>query len=443
MSVAERLANLRKIERWIASHEALIIAALTEDFRKPAPETLLSEVKLVRDEIKTAQQGLRSWARPQTVAAPLTFFGTRSQVVREPKGPALIIGAWNYPFTLSVGPCISAIAAGCTVVIKPSEKAPATSKLIADMMADLFDPAYVTVVQGGVTETQQLLDLPWGHIFFTGSKRVGALVMAAAAKHLTPVTLELGGENPVLIHRSAALKDAARQLVWGKFFNGGQTCIAPNHLFVDRAIYAPFQAALIEALKELHAAEPDALPMACMIDRAHYDRMLQLIAQAESAGANILVRGEQQPADAYIGPTIITDIGTDHPLVQEEVFGPILSLLPYDDPTTVWAQIDRQDAALALYIFARDRRFIADTIAHTTAGTTVVNAVNIQFAQPNLPFGGVGKSGHGKAHGEYGFAAFSHERTIIRRGPFSVTNLIFPPYTPAKQRLIRWVYRWL
>lgn len=444
-TVSDRLKTLRKIDQWIVAHEAAIIEALKADFQKPLSETLLSEIKLVRDEIKTARKGLRQWARPVMQPSPLTFFGTRSTIVRQPKGPSLVIGAWNYPFTLSLGPCISAIAAGCTVVVKPSEKAPATSRLIKSMTEELFDPAYIAAVEGGIPETQSLLEQPWGHVFFTGSKRVGKIVMAAAAQHLSSVTLELGGENPVLIHRSANLKDAARQIVWGKFLNAGQTCIAPNHLFVDRAIYDRFQPLLQEAVADLYQREI-AHPLtdqACLIDEDHYERMQDLLQQATQAGATFLVQGQSIPEERYLGPTILKDVPADSPVVQQEVFGPILSLLPYDNVQEVYQQIDRQDPALALYIFAREQRFIKDTIDRTTAGTTVVNTVNLQFAQPHLPFGGVGSSGMGKAHGRYGYEVFTHPRAVIKKGQLGVTNLIFPPFTPLKQKIIRFVYRWL
>lgn len=445
LSVSDRLKTLRKIDRWIIANEAAIMDALYADFRKPAPETLLSEIKLVRDEIRTARQGLRTWARPSTQPSPLPFFGTRSQIIRQPKGPALIIGAWNYPFTLTLGPCISALAAGCTVVIKPSEKAPATSRLIAEMMQELFDSEYLVVVEGGISTAQVLLQQPWGHIFFTGSKQVGKVVMAAAAQQLSSVTLELGGENPVIIHKSAHLKDAARQLIWGKFFNAGQTCIAPNHLFVDRLVYDRFQQVLKATLSDMYGnpSSTASSDLACMVDGEHFSRMQLLIQQARKEGAKILVEGLQDADRFYLGPTLIADVPVEHPLVQEEVFGPVLSLIPYDNPAFVWEQIDRQDPALALYIFARDRSFIQQTIDRTTAGTTAVNTVNIQFAQPNLPFGGVGKSGTGKAHGRYGYMLFTHPRALIRKGPLGVMNLIFPPYTRFKRKLIRLVYRWL
>lgn len=269
--------------------------------------------------------------------------------------------------------------------------------------------------------------------------------MAAAAQHLSSVTLELGGENPVLIHRSANLKDAARQIVWGKFLNAGQTCIAPNHLFVDRAIYDRFQPLLQEAVADLYQREI-AHPLtdqACLIDEDHYERMQDLLQQATQAGATFLVQGQSIPEERYLGPTILKDVPADSPVVQQEVFGPILSLLPYDNVQEVYQQIDRQDPALALYIFAREQRFIKDTIDRTTAGTTVVNTVNLQFAQPHLPFGGVGSSGMGKAHGRYGYEVFTHPRAVIKKGQLGVTNLIFPPFTPLKQKIIRFVYRWL
>lgn len=444
LSVSERKKSLRKIDRWIVSHEGAIIESLRQDFRKPEPETLLSEIKMVRDELSLIRQSLASWARPKTTPNPLTLIGSRSQVYWQPKGPALIIGAWNYPFTLTIGPLLGAIAAGCTAVVKPSELAPATSQLVADLVADCFDPNYITVVQGGIPETQALLEQPWGHIFFTGSKRVGRIVMEAAAQNLSSVTLELGGENPVLIDKSANLSAAAAQLVWGKFFNAGQTCIAPNHLFIDRAVYDDFLEALQTALTELYAREKNqpGTDVACLIGASHYQRMQQLLSDAEAQGAQVVVKGQQQSNANYFGPTIVKEVPLNSPLVQEEVFGPILSCIPYDDIQTVYDHIDSQDAALALYVFARNRRFIDQVIAHTTAGTTVVNTVNIQFANPHLPFGGVGKSGVGKGHGWYSYAAFSHPRAVVRQGPLALNRWIFPPYTPAKERVVRWLYRW-
>lgn len=442
-SVKERLKWLQTIDQWIVQHEAAIIDALAADFNKPPAETRLSEIKLVRDEIRLIRQSLPTWTRPQRVPTPLSLLGTSTQIVRQPKGPALIIGAWNYPFTLTIGPLLSAIAAGCTAVVKPSEMAPATSRLVAQLTGTCFDPSHITTVEGGIPETQDLLEQPWRHIFFTGSRKVGKIVMAAAAKHLSGITLELGGENPVIIHRSANIKHTAEQLVWGKFFNGGQTCIAPNHLFVDSAVYDDMKRALQDAVKRLYQEQTRA-HMACLINEAHYHRMETRIEEAINEGARWLVSGDKDPATHFMGPSILTDVPLHSRLIQEEIFGPVLSLIPYDDVDDILPAIDRQEPALALYVFGRHRAFIQKIINSTTAGTTVVNSVNIQFANPHAPFGGVGGSGMGKGHGRYGFEAFTHPRTVVRQSRWvAPVKFIFPPYTKSKQRLIRWMIKWL
>jgi aldehyde dehydrogenase (NAD+) len=363
------------------------------------------------------------------------MLGTKARIIPEPKGTALIIAPWNYPVGLSLGPLVSALAAGCAVVLKPSELAPASAAVIADIVGEALPEDLVRVVQGGVEVSTQLLEQPFDHIFFTGSPRVGKIVMAAAAKHLASVTLELGGKSPVIVGPGADLKKAAKMIAWGKFANAGQTCIAPDHVFVAKQIEAPFLAELKAAIAKMYGKTEEAQhasrDLARIINPDHFARLTEMIAEAEAEGARPLTGGASKPESRYIAPTVMMGTDPSMKLEQEEIFGPVLPVIPFTDPDEVLARIEAGPKPLALYIFERDRSLIDRLRRASTSGAVGINIALAHYLHPNLPFGGIGNSGLGAAHGHYGFLAFSHERAVLENR-FAPLGMLMPPYRGAR-----------
>ncbi len=433
---AQRIEKLRRLERALLSRRDAIRAAMWEDFRKPAVEVDLSEIYPVVGEARHAIRHLRRWMRPRRVAGRMALLGTSSRVVHEPKGVVLIIAPWNFPFNLTLGPLVSAIAAGNCVVMKPSEMTPASSACMRRVIGDLFAEDEVAVVEGDARVAEDLLRRKFDHIFFTGSPAVGRIVMKAAAEHLTSVTLELGGKSPVVVDRTADLDEAAQKIAWGKLLNAGQVCIAPDYLLVDEAIYDAFMPKL------RHAAEKLAGHTGIIVNDRHAARVARLLETAVASGAEVVMGGRVQGRE--IQPTILTNVKPDAPVMQEEIFGPILPVLKYRSLDEALAFIASREKPLVLYIFSRVRRVIREILARTSAGGTVINHTLIHFYQLTLPFGGVGQSGVGKAHGQYGFDAFSNLRGVVeQRTKFAPIQLMFPPYTRLKQKLVDFTIKYL
>lgn len=434
-----RIAQLDRLRDSIKRYESKIIAACAADFRKPAPEVKLTELLPVLQEIRHTKSHLRKWMRPKRVTATLGVLGTKSYVRPEPKGVCLIIAPWNYPFNLSLGPLVSALAAGNGAIIKPSEMTPHTSKVIADIVAETFPPDLVSVIEGDAEVAQKLLALPFDHIFFTGSPAVGKLVMEAAAKNLASVTLELGGKSPTIVGPSANINKAARNIVWGKFANNGQTCIAPDHVFVHSSITNQFNEALKKEIQRVYGKTPEAQKSTddyCrIVNRRHFQRVSNLIDDAKSKGAKILEGGVTDVEDNFISPTLISNVSNDMEITREELFGPILPIIEFDDIDSVINKINDNPKPLALYIFDKNKPFTQDIIDRTSSGAVGVNLTVVHFLHPDLPFGGVNNSGIGVAHGEYGFRAFSHEKALME-DKHSLIHLLFPPYTAWVRRLI-------
>jgi len=357
--------------------------------------------------------------KPQRVPTPLTLVGTHSAIHYEPRGVVLIIGPWNYPFQLVIAPLIAAIAAGNCVIVKPSELTAQTSRLLKSLLGEVFSEDEVAVVEGDHVITQELLALPFDHFFFTGSTRVGKIVAEAAARHLASTTLELGGKSPAVIDDSADLPSAAKRIVWGKFVNSGQTCIAPDYLMVSESRRPQLVEALKHSVAELYGAtdaERRASKDLCrIINTRNYDRLKKMLDDTVKSGARIELGGEVDPAERYIAPTILTNVSPDSAVMAEEIFGPILPILTYRHLDEVAPFITARDKPLALYVFGEDEHAVDAVIATTTAGGTCVNNTLIHFANHHLPFGGVGPSGTGNYHGFFGFKAFSHERAVLRR----------------------------
>lgn len=436
--LTERKAALTQLSEMIEKNEAAIIAALTEDFGKPETETVLTEILPVLQEIKHARRHLRRWMRPSRVAPTLATFGTSGRVRPEARGVCLIIAPWNYPFSLALGPLVSCLAAGNSAIIKPSEMTPATSALIARIVAETFPPDLVTVIEGAVKTSEALLLLPFDHVFFTGSPAVGRIVMAAAAKTLASVTLELGGKSPTIIGPDADLKRAADWIVFGKFSNAGQTCIAPDHLFVHASIKDAFMALLRARMARAYGGDRTSANLARIVNTHHADRLAGLLEDATAKGARVAQGGGRD--GTRFAPTLIEAITPEMDIDREEIFGPILPIMTYDNLADVITQINARPKPLSLYIFDKDRGRVDQIIRETSSGSVGVNLTLIQFIHNGLPFGGVNNSGMGNAHGHYGFRAFSHERAVMTNH-FSVLPLVFAPYTTGVSRIVGIVRR--
>ncbi len=425
-----RIAKIRRLEKALFAHRAAIRKAMTDDFRKPAAETDLSDIFPVVGEARHAARHLRRWMKPQRVATPLALLGSASRLIHEPKGVVLILSPWNFPFNLTFGPLVSAIAAGNCAMLKPSEMTPASSACMKQIVSELFEENEIAIIEGDSETATALLKKRFDHIFFTGSPAVGRIVMRAAAEHLTSVTLELGGKSPVIVDRTADLDEAASRIAWGKFLNAGQVCIAPDYLLVDETISAPFLEKLVAAVRAMEGEGSRAI----IVNERHAARVRRLLDSAQ--GAEILLGGSSSDARA-LPPTIVSNVAPDSALMQEEIFGPVLPVITYRTLDEALAIIAAKEKPLVLYIFSRARDVVRDIISRTRAGGTVVNHTLIHFYQLNLPFGGSGESGVGKGHGRAGFEAFSNARGIVeQRTRFSPIQLMFPPYTRFKQKLI-------
>jgi aldehyde dehydrogenase (NAD+) len=433
--IAWRRAQLAAIERMLTEREAEFAEALRLDLNKSRFETVLSETSFVIDEAKYARRHLAGWMRGRRVRTPMMAQPGRSRIVPEPKGVVLIIAPWNYPLSMVLAPLVGALAAGNTAVVKPSEISRHTSAAIARILPQYLDRDAVAVVEGGVAETTALLDLHFDHILYTGNERVGRIVMTAAAKHLTPVTLELGGKSPCLVDRDADLEVAASRIAWGKFLNAGQTCVAPDHVLVHRDVVAPLLDALTRRIREFYGEDPAQSPdYGRIASERHAARFPQLL-----AGQRIHSGGRVDVAARYVEPTIVLDPPADSALMQEEIFGPVLPVIAVPDMDEAIRQVAARPKPLALYVFTRDGA-LADRVLETlSAGSVCVNDAVIFMVSPELPFGGVGASGMGRYSGWYGFETFSHMKPVMKRSFRFDAPMRYPPYTDAKARLLRLV----
>ena len=436
--LAQRRAALDRLADAVRRNETALVAALKADLGRPEAETILTDYLPVLQEIAHARRHLRRWMRPRRVWPTLATFGASARVAPQPRGTCLIIAPWNFPFQLALGPLVSCLAAGNAAILKPSEMTPATSALVARIVAETFPPDLVAVVEGDKTVAEELLALPFDHIFFTGSPAVGRIVMAAAAKTLASVTLELGGKSPVIVGPDADLKQAADWITFGKFVNAGQTCIAPDHLYVHAAVKEAFLTALRSRIARAYGTGETSPDLARIVTPSHAARLAALIADARDKGATPIIAGGQ--SGQSLGPHLIEGTTPDMRLSREEIFGPVLPVLTYSDIDAVIAAINAGDKPLALYIFDRDPARIDEITRRTTSGAVGINLTLLHYTQLNLPFGGVNSSGIGAAHGQAGFRAFSHERAVMRNR-FLLLPLIFPPYTPRVMRLVGLIKR--
>lgn len=441
-SSRERKELLLKLKTSILKRREEIKAALYQDFKKPYAESELTEIHTALDEINFAVKRLSKWMKPRKVCTPIALFGSRSYIHYEAKGVVLILAPWNYPFSLLINPLVAAIAAGNCAMARPSEKTPATAAILKTIIDEVFPANVAQVVVGEIELAERLLELPFDHIFFTGSTQVGKKIMMAAAKNLTPVTLELGGKSPVIIDRDVNLEDAVLKLFWGKFMNGGQTCVAPDYVFIPEELKEKFCELFKQQIEkrfgETSSERLATKDFARIIDTKAYDRLASKIANEKQLLSDKPFRDE-----CYIPPTLLTDVSLTSPIMEDEIFGPIMPLLTYQKLDTVIEYIQKNPKPLALYVFSKNKKMIKKVLNSTTAGGTAINHVVLHLANPHLPFGGVGPSGMGSYHGEFGFKAFSHERSVLKQGFFTLTNLYFPPYRGVINQFAFRLLRWL
>ncbi|MFD1613753.1 aldehyde dehydrogenase [Gelatiniphilus marinus] len=435
--IALRTTLLKRLKQEIINREKDIFNALYKDFKKPFFEAFLSENALVIAEINLAIKHLKTWSKPERVKSSILLFPSKDYIYKSPYGTVLIIAPWNYPFQLAINPLIMAIAAGNTVVLKPSELTANTSQLLANIIEDIFPKEMATVVQGDVEVSTKLLKEHWDYIFFTGSVTVGKIVAQAAAKHLTPVTLELGGKSPCIIDDTSDLKLTAKRLVWGKFFNGGQTCIAPDYLIVKASIKNKLTGHLKREITNAYGNAKNSKDYPRIINLKNFKRLALLLKHA-----NIVFGGDFNEKELYIGPTLIDEPDLDSAVMKDEIFGPILPILSYETESDIESIIWHFEKPLSLYVFSKNKHFIENTIEKFSFGGGAINDTLIHYGNANLPFGGVGKSGIGAYHGKYGFDTFSHKKAIVKRGTWFDPPLRYAPYSKGKLKLIKTMFKW-
>lgn len=422
---------LRLLKAKLLKHQDEICQCLFADFGKAEFETWITELYPVLSELKLTIRNLKTWSRPQPVSSAPTLLSTKNWVQYEARGNVLIIAPWNYPFGLALIPLISAIAAGNTVILKPSELTPKTSALIAKILGELFEPHFVAVIEGDKEVSKSLLQLPFDHIFFTGSTAVGKIVMRAASEHLSSVTLELGGKSPAIVHSSSDLDLAAEKIAWGKLVNSGQTCIAPDYILVEDSVASLFTQKLQLAVSKLE----DMASQAKIISQTHLERLRQLAEPHSLATAR---------ADQKLALQLISDPDLNSRLMTEEIFGPLLPIHRFNKIDEAISYIQDRAKPLALYLFAEDQTIVTKVLQQTSSGGVCINDTLIQLGNHHLPFGGVGESGLGNYHGRFGFINMSHQRAVLKQGWLGrTTRVLFPPYSRKRLKLIKSLIKWI
>ena len=442
----ERKAKLKAIENWLLDHRKEIQEAMNTDYRKPADEVDLSEIWSTLTEIRHIRRHLKDWVRSKKVAPTLTMTAADAWVQPEPKGIVLIITPWNFPFNLTLGPLVCAIAAGNCAIVKPSELTPNSSALMAKMASDLFDEKEVAFFEGDAIVATALLDKPFHHIFFTGSPKIGSIVMEKAAKHLATVTLELGGKSPTILDESANLKDAAQKISWGKFLNCGQICLAPDYILVHESV----RDKLLENIRDISSKQfggkngsiHSSADYSRIVNKRHYSRLSNLLEKTTAAGDFVYMGGETDSETDFIAPTVLTEVTGESPIMSEEIFGPILPIITYKRLSEVTDFINARPKPLGLYIFSKNRKNIDFILNNTSAGGTSINDTILHYMHLNLPFGGINTSGFGRTHGEAGFKAFSNERSVLMQSVLNPMKLLYPPYTPTVKRFIKIILKY-
>ncbi|HSN81265.1 MAG TPA: aldehyde dehydrogenase family protein [Polyangiales bacterium] len=434
----ERKEKLKRLERALLARKQDIRDALYADFRKHPSEVDLTEIFPVTSEIKFTTRHLRKWMRPHRVKTPLALFGAKSYIHYEPKGVVLVIAPWNFPINLTFGPLVSAIAAGNCVIVKPSEHTPHASAVTKSIIEEVFDESEVAVIEGAVETSTRLLAQPFNHIFFTGAPAIGKVVMEAAAKHLTSVTLELGGKSPTIVDETASVDAAATRIAWAKYTNNGQICIAPDYLFVHESKKDEFLAKLKEKIESFYGQDARASDSyARIVNHRHFERLAGYIEDAKQKGAKVVHGGRTVGSEDFIEPTVLTDVDPASKVMTEEIFGPVLPVQSFKSLDEPIALINSKEKPLALYIYSKSQPNIDRIIQNTRAGGTCINHSAVHFFNHHLPFGGSNNSGIGKGHGFFGFEAFSNPRGVLKQWlPFSALQLMTAPFNSLKQKII-------
>jgi len=434
-SVKFRLEQLKLFRKILKENESLLYEAIDKDFGKSKYETYITELSLIYHEINLAIRKVRKWSRPKYVWTNLANFPGKSRIIPEPFGTTLVIGAWNYPFQLTLVPAVSALAAGNTVIVKPSELAAHTSAVMTQLINENFDPRLLYVKEGGIKETTDLLNQRFDKIFFTGSTAIGRVVMQAAANHVTPVTLELGGKSPVFVLPDASLKMTAKRIAWGKFLNAGQTCVAPDYVLVHSDIKKKFLKELKEQIEQIHGIDPMGKETYVrIINKRHFDRLNDLIHKDK-----IYYGGETDEEHLYISPTILDNISFDDRVMEDEIFGPILPVIEFNNLDEIIKKVNTRPNPLALYVFTKKRKLKEKLIKEISFGGGTINDTILHLSNSKLPFGGKGFSGTGDYHGKAGFDTFSHKKSILYKGLWFEPFLKYKPYNKFKLKLLKWI----
>ena len=443
-SILERRRKLKVLKNAIeVTFRNAIQEALFKDMGKPKAEVDLTEIYPVTNEIKHALSHLNSWTSKQSVSTPLVFMGSTSSIHYEPKGVCLIISPWNFPINLTFAPLVSAIAAGNTIIIKPSEMTPHISKVMKELITSVFEENEVTLIEGAIQTATDLLSLPFNHIFFTGAPVIGKVIMSAAAKHLTSVTLELGGKSPTIIDETASIKTAAKRITWGKFINAGQVCIAPDYIYVHKSKQEELVNEFTKVIKSFYGDNANqSESYTCIVNASHKGRVASMIDNAKEQGAIVSYGGRVDEKSNAIEPTILTNVKMSSMVMQQEIFGPILPIIPYDTIEEVINTINSKDKPLAIYIYSKNAKNVNHILKNTRAGGSCINNNAVHFFNNNLPFGGSNTSGIGKSHGFFGFQEFSNARGVLKQHIPGVLELLMPPYTNFKERIINLAIKW-
>ena len=440
LDVKARKAALKKFEQAVLKWEKPLCDALWADLHKSYEEAYLTEISILLGEIRTHIRKIGKWTRPQRKCTPLKLFPSSSRIVSEPLGTALIISPWNYPVQLLLTPLVGAISAGCTAVLKPSPYVPTVSKVIEDMICDTFPEEYVAVTQGHRDVNGLLLEQCWDMIFFTGSPSLGRLVMASAAKNLTPVVLELGGKSPCIIDKDADIRTAAKRVAWGKSLNAGQTCVAPDYLLIERGVKGRF---LEYFKKEVLDFFPnsDFSDMPVIVNDKHFKRLMDTIDASKAKGAKVFMGGNGDMNSRFIEPTVLDDVSWDSPVMEQEIFGPILPVIEYEDLDSVLNAIKQRPRPLALYLFSNDKAVQCKVLSSVSYGGGCVNDTIIHLATPYMGFGGVGESGMGSYHGKRSFDTFTHYKSIVKKSNVIDLPMRYHPYSKKKLSFIKKVMK--
>ncbi len=429
-----RRAQLQAVKALIKENGEALTDALAADFGKPTLEALAADVGATSQDVAFTLKNLSKWMKPQKVSSPLMVQPGKSKILSDPLGVVLIISPWNYPVQLLLSPLVGAIAAGNCAVLKPSELTPHTSALLAKLVPKYLDPECITLIEGGVEETTEVLNHRFDHIMYTGNGVVAKIVMAAAAKHLTPVTLELGGKSPVIVDAKANLDVTARRIAWGKFMNAGQTCIAPDYVLAHSSIRDELIAKIKTATKEFYGDDPkQSKDLARIVNVRHHRRLTQLLKD----GGKVAMGGETDEETRYIAPTVLTDVDPTSAVMTEEIFGPILPVLTVESIDEAIVFVNEREKPLALYVFSEDAAVGEAVLSRTSSGGACVNAAILHIANPNLPFGGVGPSGMGAYHGKASFDTFSHKKSVLVKGTWLDIKAMYPPYTKFKTSMAK------